>query len=122
MSESFERALRFIAECSEEEQLALKRHLHSSLLHPLEIEWGIDADTILGAIRRSSDLTKRGVRGIIAEAVFENSVIPSLQGSAWTAGMAPNDSTYDVILHKGSTSVRIQIKLQRREKQRPKLY
>ncbi len=61
-------------------------HLRKRLvLHPLESEWDINAETILSAIRRSSDLTLRGIRGIIAEATFEILLFhnwPPLGGSA----------------------------------------
>lgn len=122
MSESFERARKIIDESSVEEREALKIHLKRLLPHPLEAEWGIDGDTILTAILRSSDLTKRGVRGIIAEAVFENDVIPSLSGSGWEAVPVSGDLSYDAELRRDNKSVRIQIKLQRLEKGTPKLY
>ena len=100
----------------------MRRYLSVVAPHPLEQDWGIDADTILTAIRRSSDLTRRGVRGIIAEAVFENSILPSLVGSGWEAATIQGDQSYDVHLKKGEHSARIQIKLQRLEKGVSKLY
>ncbi len=81
MSESLEAIIELIDECSEEDRRALKLYLRNLLPHPLESEWGIDADTILSAINRSSDLTKRGVRGIIAEAVFVNEIVPTVAHS-----------------------------------------
>ena len=122
MDESAEAIKKLIAECSADEQRALRQHLSKVAPHPLESEWGIDADTILSAIRRSSDLTRRGVRGIIAEAVFENSVLPSLVSSGWEAATITGDLSYDVHMRKGDKSARIQIKLQRLEKGVPKLY
>lgn len=62
------------------------------------------------------------MRGIIAEAVFENTVLPSLIKSGWTAAVLDGDFSYDVRLNKGTRSARIQIKLQRLEKGTPKLY
>lgn len=59
MDESPEAIRKLIAECSAEERKALRQFLSTIAPHPLEREWGIDADTILSAIRRSSDLTKR---------------------------------------------------------------
>jgi hypothetical protein len=85
MSETVESIKGLIDMCSEEERRAVKRYLEASLRHPLEEEWGVDAETILSAIRRSSDLTKRGVRGIIAEAVFETSVLPRISAKGWKA-------------------------------------
>ncbi len=122
MSESVGTIKKLVAECSVEEQRALKQYLSQLVPHPLEREWGIDADTILSAIRRSSDLTKRGVRGIIAEAVFETAVIPSITATGWVPAALTGNLAYDVRLEKGTTAARIQIKLQRLEKHVPKLY
>jgi hypothetical protein len=122
MSESLEEIKKLIDGCSIEDRNALKTYLSALLPHPLEREWGIDADVILSAIRRSSDLTKRGVRGIIAEAVFENEVIPSVAASGWEAVSITGDLSYDALLGKGEIAARIQIKLQRRVKGVPMLY
>lgn len=122
MNESTETIKKLVAECSPDEQRAVRQYLSVVAPHPLEREWGIDADTILSAIRRSSDLTRRGVRGIIAEAVFENSILPPLAGSGWEAATITGDLSYDVYMKKGDQSARIQIKLQRLEKGVPKLY
>ncbi len=122
MSDSLEAIKKLVSECSIDELRALKAHLSTSLPHPLEIEWGIDAETILSAIRRSSDLTKRGVRGIIAEAVFENEVLSNLMAPGWQPASLLGDLPYDALLQKGDLSARIQIKLQRLEKGVPKLY
>lgn len=122
MTESLGAIKKLIHACSPEERSALKLHLRELLPHPLEREWGIDADTILTAIRRSSDLTKRGVRGIIAEAIFENEVVPRLSTSGWDTIPVTGDHSYDAQFKKGSLSARIQVKLQRLEKGIPKLY
>lgn len=122
MNESIDAIKKLISECSVEEQKALKQYLRSLLPHPLESEWGIDAETILSAIRRSSDLTKRGVRGIIAEAVFENAVIPSIKTSGWEPVAIVGNPSYDMHLQRGDSAARIQIKLQRLEKGLPKVY
>lgn len=122
MNESTEAIKKLVAECSAEEKKAVRQFLSVASPHPLEQEWGIDADTILSAIRRSSDLTRRGVRGIIAEAVFENSILPQISGSGWEVAAITGDLSYDVHLTKGTESARIQIKLQRLEKGVPKLY
>ncbi|MGB9287248.1 MAG: hypothetical protein WCC31_00990, partial [Terracidiphilus sp.] len=92
------------------------------LPHPLEREWGIDADTILSAINRSSDLTKRGVRGIIAEAVFVNEIMPTVAASGWQPVDFNGDRPFDALLQKGDISARIQVKLQRLEEGSPRLY
>ena len=122
MRESLEAVSKLIVECSEEDRRALKLHLQRISPHPLEREWGIGADTILSAISRSSDLTKRGVRGIIAEAVFVNEIMPTVAASGWYPVNFSGDHSYDALLKKGQTSARIQVKLQRLEGGTPKLY
>jgi hypothetical protein len=124
MTESLEALKRLIDECTDEDRQALARYLNMFVLrHPLEDEWGVASDTILSAIRRSSDLTKRGVRGIIAEAVFESDVLPTIAPLGWNAGaIPPGDWPYDALLEKAGRSVRVQIKLQRLEAGVPKRY
>ena len=122
MSEQLAAISKLIAECSDENRKALKLYLQKLAPHPLEKEWGIDAGTILSAISRSSDLTKRGVRGIIAEAVFVNEVIPTVASSGWCPVEFIGDHPYDAMLKKGDRAARIQVKLQRLEEGVPKLY
>ncbi len=122
MTESLEAIRKLIDECSEEGRRALKLYLRRLVPHPLEHEWDIDADTILSAIGRSSDLTKRGVRGIIAEAVFVNEVVPTVAASGWQPVDFSGDHPYDALLKKSELAARIQVKLQRLEEGKPKLY
>jgi hypothetical protein len=122
MSESLEAISRLIDQCSQEDRRALKLYLQKLLPHPLEQQWGIEADTILSAISRSSDLTKRGVRGIIAEAVFVNEIIPTVARSGWILSDFSGDQPFDALVKKGAISARIQVKLQRLEEGKPKLY
>jgi hypothetical protein len=122
MTESLEAISKLIDECPDEERRALKLYFQRLLPHPLEREWGIDADTILSAISRSSDLTKRGVRGIIAEAIFVSQIMPTVAAFGWLPVDFSGDHSYDALLKKGDTSARIQVKLQRPEEGVPKLY
>lgn len=122
MTDRVEAAKKIIDECSVEERLALKAYLRPLAPHPLEKFWGLDADTILHAIERSSDLTKRGVRGIIAEAAFASAVAPSLEKSDWHLVEVPTGLSYDALAESGSKRARIQIKLQRLERGTPKHY
>ena len=87
------------------------------LLHPLEEEFGAPAEVILEAISRSSDLTKRGVRGVIAEAMFAIKVVAHLDD--WEDVTPEGDHAYDFLLKKEQQTVSIQLKMQRRKDQRP---
>src|ERR1051326_1861709 len=51
-------------------------------IHEIEKKLNAQAEVICEAIHRASDLTLRGVRGVIAEASFEVSVVKNLK--AWT--------------------------------------
>jgi hypothetical protein len=110
-------------QCTNEQSAALLDYLRDRLpQHALEKEWGVGAEVILSAISRSSDLTKRGVRGIIAEAVFEGNVLGRLKG--WEAVRFVEDRAYDFLLRRGTKEVRearVQVKLQRMLKQQPML-
>jgi hypothetical protein len=107
--------------CTETERAAVVDYLHARMpQHPLEKEWGVGSEIILSAIARSSDLTKRGVRGIIAEAVFERNVLADPKG--WKAVRFVEDRPYDFLLHSEAEprhEARIQVKLQRMLKQEP---
>jgi hypothetical protein len=121
MSESLENVRHLVDQCSDEERAALLDYLKARLpQHPLEKEWGVGAEVILSAIARSSDLTKRGVRGIIAEAVFERNVLAGLKD--WEGVGFVDDRPYDFLIRakgKEAREVRIQVKLQRMLKQQP---
>lgn len=122
MNKSLETLERLIDNCSGEDRSTIRLYLQKAFPHPLEEEWGIDADTILTAIARSSDLTKRGVRGIIAEAVFVNEMAVAVAHLGWQNVPIEGDHPYDALLKKGNIQARIQVKLQRLERKEPKLY
>jgi hypothetical protein len=87
--------------------------------HPLEKEWHTEAEVILNAISKSSDLTKRGIRGILAEASLGTYVIENLKG--WKDVTPAGDQPFDYVIQDGAGIVRIQVKNQRLEKGVPKL-
>ncbi len=83
----------------------------------LEEEFGASAEIILAAIRRSTDITKRGIKGILAEAYFESYVIEELSG--WKISEIEGNQSYDFELRDALGAVRVQIKLQRSRKGSP---
>ena len=119
--------------CSDAEKMAVLQHLRQMLpvrrfiaasrgKHSLEEEWGVSAETILDAIARSPDLTLRGIRGIIAEAIFERFVVPTVPD--WRQVASETELPYDFLLRhqsKPDVQARVQVKLQRLEKHVPKL-
>jgi hypothetical protein len=124
MSETLDGVHKFIDQCSEEDRRALFEYLRRKLpRHPLEEQWDIDAETILTAIYRSPDLTQRGMRGILAEAVFERDILPSVGKLGWhVRPVSVSDPPYDFVLESEGQRVTIQLKLQRTEQGVPKRY
>jgi hypothetical protein len=86
-------------------------------IHPVEATLNATAEIILEAISRSSDLTVRGIEGIIAEAAFAMEVIPALKG--WAPKQIVGDQSYDFLLRDHEGDVTVQVKMQRREKRVP---
>jgi hypothetical protein len=83
-------------------------------IHQLEREWNTTAEQILEAISRGSDLTRRGVRGLLAEAAFFAEVVPAMARHGWHDATPGGDIAYDAALCQDDVVVRVQVKLQRR--------
>ena len=96
-----------------ERQQIFDRLALTHAVHPLEKKWNVSASVILEAISRASDLTHRGVRGIIAEASFKVSVLDKLRG--WSVEELVGDYPYDYAISDNAGKVRIQVKMQRRK-------
>jgi len=112
---------RSLREVSKEDRARVFERLRREFpVHSLEKEWNVSADLILEAISRSSDLTKRGVRGVIAEAAFEQSVVKPLTDQGWKDSTPTGDHPYDFLLADQSGPVKVQVKMQRLEKKVPK--
>ena len=86
-------------------------------VHPLELEWHVPAEVILEAIARSPDLSRRGVRGLVAEAYFDQVLSAGIPG--WRREAPPPNAPFDAILQRGEEQVRVQVKTQRRRSGRP---
>jgi hypothetical protein len=123
MSELTDEICELIDKSREAERRLVLKYLRQRVpLHPLEQEWATTAEAILTAIARSTDLTLRGIRGILAEATFGEVILPVLESKGWIAIAIVGDQPFDFLLEKGPVRVRIQVKLQRREKGVPKEY
>ena len=106
--------------CSKEERHQIFRKLRQEFtIHPIETELNARAEIILDAIHRGSDLTLRGIRGIIAECTFALDVVQNLPG--WEDITPKGDHSYDFLLKDETGQVRIQVKMQRQEKHVPKV-
>jgi len=86
-------------------------------IHRLEVEWNVGADVILEAIARAPDLTQRGVRGVLAEAVCKTEIIDRLDG--WQDTTPDGNHPFDFRIRSGDSEVTIQVKLQRKQAGHP---
>jgi hypothetical protein len=115
MRNKTEEAVKFLTELTDEEIREVSRYIRQKLpRHPLESKWNIRWELILDAIARSQDITQRGIRGIIAESVFESDVLPTLTG--WTQVPVIGDLPFDFKIESRSSAnsdITIQVKLQR---------
>lgn len=121
MADRLEEAAAFLSTCSAEEQrrvLAWLRERHP--IHPIERTFGAPAEVILEAISRASDLSQRGVLGLIAEAAFQVNVVDRMAG--WTSEEVVGHHAFDFRLKRGDAVVTIQVKRQRRIKGEPMRY
>lgn len=109
---------RLLNSCSEEQRRQVFEYLRAEFhIHPLEEKLNVQAEVLLEAISRASDLTLRGIRGVIAEAAFESFILNRLTG--WEKESLTGDHPYDFLIRDSVGAVRIQVKMQRQEKQRP---
>lgn len=115
-----ESVLRLIDTLSDAEKRSVLSYIRRSVpLHPMEERLKASAETVLEAISRSSDLTIRGIEGVIAEATFAMEVLPRL--TPWRELPILGDQPYDFLLTDGGEdkAVRLQVKMQRRKEHRP---
>jgi hypothetical protein len=107
-----------LAQLSGEERLKLFQILRLEFpIRSTKLE--TEAEVIVEAIDRASDLTLRGIRGVIAEAAFATSVVKHLNG--WRDETPAGNTAYDFALKDATSTVRVQVKLQRRIGNRPLL-
>jgi hypothetical protein len=97
---------------------SLFRRLRQEIpIHRLEAEWNTTAEDILEAIARGSDLTHRGIRGMLAEASFKHHVLEKL--TTWKDVTPTGDFAFDYLVEDSLGRVRIQVKNQRTQKGEP---
>lgn len=103
-----------LSQCSLEEQETIFRELRKShLIHEYEKIIGAPAEMILEAFHHAPDLTRRMLRGVIADAAFRTIVIPMLSAGGWNDVTPVGNFAYDYKLDDGHGPVSVQVKLQR---------
>jgi len=106
--------------CTEDEQKIIFRELRERhQIHEFERVIGAPAEMILEAVHRAPELTRRMLRGVIADAAFRTFVIPSLLRPGWKDVTPHGNFAYDYMLSNGKENVSVQVKLQRSERGEP---
>lgn len=109
-----------LAQCSPEERAALFRELRAvHQIHEFEAVIGAPAEMILEAVHRAPELTRRMLRGVIADAAFRTFVVPAVAPHGWQDVTPPGNFAFDYKLDDGAGPVTVQIKLQRSERGSP---
>lgn len=109
-----------LTQCTPEEQETLFRELRQRhIIHEFEQIIGAPAEMILEAVHRAPELTRRMLRGVIADAAFRTFVVPAIEPLGWRDVTPDGNFAYDYKLDDGCGPVTIQVKLQRSERQQP---
>jgi hypothetical protein len=116
MTDAFNAIQAQLENCTSDEKELLFRQLRERvILHPIENDFGVEAEVILEAIHRGSDLTKRMLRGVIADAAFHIYEVPKIAQYGWTDIKLDGNYSYDHKLKDNTGEVTVQVKLQRSE-------
>ena len=115
MSEETLKAVRaLLAQCSREERAAVFKELRAAYpIHPYEAVVGAPAEMILEAVYRAPELTRRMLRGVIADAAFRTFVVVALETRGWQDVTPKGNFAYDYSLDDGRGPITVQVKLQR---------
>ncbi|MFO1319069.1 MAG: hypothetical protein U1F52_05605 [Burkholderiales bacterium] len=118
--DNVEKVRALLLQCSPEERAAIFREMRAThLIHEYERITGARAEMILEAIYRAPELTRRMLRGVIADAAFAEYVVPLLT-PRWQDVTEEGNFAYDYKLRDvDGRTVTIQIKLQRSERGAP---
>lgn len=109
-----------LSHCTAEERAAVFKELRKTLpIHPYEAEVGAPAEMILEAVHRAPELTRRMLRGVIADAAFRTFVVAELTERGWRDVTPKGNFAYDYSLDDGKGPVTVQVKLQRSERGAP---
>ncbi len=103
-----------LTQCSPQEQAALFRELRAvHQIHEFEAVIGAPAEMILEAVHRAPELTRRMLRGVIADAAFRTYVVAALEAHGWRDVTPEGNYAYDYKVDDGEGPVSVQVKLQR---------
>lgn len=103
-----------LSQCTAEQQETLFRELRQRhMIHEFERIIGAPAEMILEAVHRAPELTRRMLRGVIADAAFRTFVLPAIEPLGWRDVTPEGNFAYDYKLDDGQGPISVQVKLQR---------
>lgn len=119
-SKKLDQVRALISDCSAAEQEALFRELRQHhAIHEFERVIGAPAEMILEAVHRAPELTRRMLRGVIADAAFRTFVVPAQAQKGWRDVTPEGNFAYDYLMEDALGKLSVQVKLQRSEKGAP---
>lgn len=109
-----------LSKCTDDERRKVFTELRAAhQIHELETTFGATAEVILEAIHRAPELTRRMLRGVIADAAFAQLIIPHLTVHGWKDATPEGNFSFDHLLEDQFGQISVQVKLQRSAKGRP---
>ncbi|WP_295407243.1 hypothetical protein [uncultured Thiocystis sp.] len=109
-----------LSQCSPEEQKILFDELRQRhLIHEFERVIDAPAEMILEAVHRAPELTRRMLRGVIADAAFRTFVVPAMAPLGWRDVTPEGNFAYDYLMEDAQGRISVQVKLQRSERGAP---
>lgn len=120
-SDPLNQVRRILDACTPDQKNAIVKILRAEYRsHRIEKQWNTSAEIALEALARSSELTQRMFKGILAEAAFKVEVIDKL--SDWRDATPGGTHPFDFALERDHERVTIQTKLQRKQEGKPLNY
>ena len=118
--ENIAKICELLAQCSPEEQTVVFRELRGrQVIHEFEEIIGAPAEMILEAVHRAPELTRRMLRGVIADAAFRQFAVRALIDWGWRDLTPIGNFAYDYLLADNAGEISVQVKLQRSERGAP---
>lgn len=106
-----------LTQCSPEQRETLFRELRQRhVIHEFERIIGAPAEMILEAVHRAPELTRRMLRGVIADAAFRTFVVTAVEPLGWRDVTPQGNFAYDYMMDDAQGRVSVQVKLQRSER------